>query len=291
MACAVPNASATCSAGRCGLGRCNEGFADCDGDPANGCETDIRVDARHCGACGNACPSRVNATPTCAAGTCGLACSAGFHDCGGVCVSNAAPATCGTRCTPCPAPANGTAICDGTACGVTCNTGYVPAAGQCVPARCNNRVLDPGEGCDDGNNADGDGCSASCQLEANTVNRACGGAPTVIPIRRGVQWYVGDTSSAGDDVSGCGSNGPDQVWRFDLTTAGTLVVTVQPNGWDAVVNSGLVTCSDPGACLDGAGNGRAETRSIYLLPGRFWLVVDGTGMRNSGTYTLRVELM
>jgi cysteine-rich repeat protein len=31
---------------------------------------------------------------------------------------------------------------------------------------CGNGVLDPGEGCDDGNGSDGDCCSATCQLEA-----------------------------------------------------------------------------------------------------------------------------
>lgn len=32
--------------------------------------------------------------------------------------------------------------------------------------RCGDTVLDPGESCDDGNNADGDGCSARCRFEA-----------------------------------------------------------------------------------------------------------------------------
>jgi len=30
---------------------------------------------------------------------------------------------------------------------------------------CGNGTLDAGEQCDDGNTADGDGCSATCQLE------------------------------------------------------------------------------------------------------------------------------
>ena len=55
-----PTASAaTCEAGRCGLvcasiaGTLVNG--DCDGNLANGCETDLRTDARNCGACGAAC--------------------------------------------------------------------------------------------------------------------------------------------------------------------------------------------------------------------------------------------
>lgn len=31
--------------------------------------------------------------------------------------------------------------------------------------RCGNRVVDPGERCDDGDNVDGDGCSAGCTTE------------------------------------------------------------------------------------------------------------------------------
>lgn len=37
---------------------CATGYGDCDGNPANGCETDLTGDPNHCGACGTAC-SRV----------------------------------------------------------------------------------------------------------------------------------------------------------------------------------------------------------------------------------------
>ena len=35
--------------------RCATGFADCDGDPANGCEVDASTSTAHCGGCGRAC--------------------------------------------------------------------------------------------------------------------------------------------------------------------------------------------------------------------------------------------
>jgi len=39
MACPVPaNAAATCTMATCGMGACTQGFNDCDGDKANGCE-------------------------------------------------------------------------------------------------------------------------------------------------------------------------------------------------------------------------------------------------------------
>lgn len=58
VACMLPamgsNQVATCAMGRCGLS-CRAGFGDCDGMAANGCETDLSVDAMNCGMCGNAC--------------------------------------------------------------------------------------------------------------------------------------------------------------------------------------------------------------------------------------------
>lgn len=50
--CSFANAPATCSAGVCVRGTCNAGYADCDGNPANGCEVNTRTDNANCGACG-----------------------------------------------------------------------------------------------------------------------------------------------------------------------------------------------------------------------------------------------
>lgn len=58
---------AACVLGICG-GRCAADRAECDGDPANGCETDIARDRFHCGGCG----SRCEAGAGCAAGRCVL---------------------------------------------------------------------------------------------------------------------------------------------------------------------------------------------------------------------------
>jgi hypothetical protein len=63
-----PHFVATCTKGICG-GQCEAGYADCDGLPDNGCEIDVRIDNRHCGACGNAC----SANQVCADGKCQVA--------------------------------------------------------------------------------------------------------------------------------------------------------------------------------------------------------------------------
>lgn len=51
----ILNGSGNCSAGKVSVISCNEGFADCDKDPSNGCETDIYNDNQNCGSCGNEC--------------------------------------------------------------------------------------------------------------------------------------------------------------------------------------------------------------------------------------------
>lgn len=50
----APNGIGTCSYGACGFA-CKQGFGDCNGDPTDGCETNLNSDPRNCGACGNSC--------------------------------------------------------------------------------------------------------------------------------------------------------------------------------------------------------------------------------------------
>jgi len=49
----------------------------------------------------------------------------------------------------------------------TSSTGGTGGGTFISPKNCGNGVLDPGEGCDDGNRINGDGCNALCQIEAN----------------------------------------------------------------------------------------------------------------------------
>lgn len=68
-----------CRGGEC---VCLSSFGDCDGDAANGCETDLYLSAAHCGACGSVCDVP-DASSTCSRGGCTFACSAGRADCDG----------------------------------------------------------------------------------------------------------------------------------------------------------------------------------------------------------------
>lgn len=70
----VANATSACASGACQV-TCNAGFAQCDGNPANGCETSLMTDVLNCGVCGNACG-------TCNDGTLSQCLSGACTDCG-----------------------------------------------------------------------------------------------------------------------------------------------------------------------------------------------------------------
>jgi hypothetical protein len=143
---------------------CGIDFADCDRMASNGCEADLRRDAAHCDRCGNACPARPNAVPTCEARVCSYRCIAGFADCNGVASDGCevdlrnTPAHCGACGRSCTV-ANGTPGCSGGACTVAqCNAGFGNCDGNAAngcetnlattPAHCGACGLRAVEQCD-----------------------------------------------------------------------------------------------------------------------------------------------
>lgn len=62
-----PNQESACRKGVCELD-CLAGFADCNGDPSDGCETNILAHPGNCGACGHEC--NIAAGQPCIAGKC-----------------------------------------------------------------------------------------------------------------------------------------------------------------------------------------------------------------------------
>ena len=63
-----------------------------------------------------------------------------------------------------------------TVCTACADTSLTLFNGVCSSRRCGNGVIEVSEGCDDGNNFNGDGCSATCQVENDF---ACFGRPSV----------------------------------------------------------------------------------------------------------------
>ena len=121
----VQNAQRACAGGNCGMGMCNPGFLNCDGQSANGCEVSGGTDINNCGSCAKVC-GFANATPKCVMGTCAIAsCAQGFGDCDGMaqngCETNTN--TSQSNCGACGSPCNGNCI----------NGKCVVAAGVCPP--------------------------------------------------------------------------------------------------------------------------------------------------------------
>jgi len=82
--------AAACTGGTCGL-VCISGWADCDGQFNNGCETNIATDMNNCGACGSVC-GNLGPGYTCTNGAClgasGAICDFGTDCQSGVCQDN-----------------------------------------------------------------------------------------------------------------------------------------------------------------------------------------------------------
>lgn len=118
--CNLPNATATCVAGNtCQITACNQGFADCNNSPNDGCETNLNNNVNNCGGCGNNC-TVANGTPTCIAGTCQVAsCNDPFRNCNGS-ASDGCETNLRTSRTNCGA------------CGITCPNGFICVDFSCV---------------------------------------------------------------------------------------------------------------------------------------------------------------
>jgi len=63
---------------------CPMGLGDCDGDPSNGCEVDLRNNLEHCGGCGMACFRAPNIVRACRSTGCDpFRCASGRANCDG----------------------------------------------------------------------------------------------------------------------------------------------------------------------------------------------------------------
>ena len=62
--CVRPNATTGCMNAMCTIASCNPGFADCNGAPADGCETSIFNNNANCGGCNLMCPGATTCVGT-----------------------------------------------------------------------------------------------------------------------------------------------------------------------------------------------------------------------------------
>ena len=156
--CALPNANPVCANATCGILTCKTGFANCNQQVPDGCEVNITSDKSNCGTCGNHCPTRPNASATCMAATCGIACHTGYANCNvntfdGCEVNTATNAShCGACNNACPS----TQVCVSSKC--QCPVGMTMCSSKCVnistdPANCGGcgKLCKAGYTCSGGN--------------------------------------------------------------------------------------------------------------------------------------------
>ncbi|MFO0606795.1 MAG: hypothetical protein U0324_26725 [Polyangiales bacterium] len=182
LACSFPNAGATCASGVCTRAACNAGFGDCDGNAANGCESDVASSTANCGSCGRACP----AGQACRAGACLSTCTpAPLMQCGAACVdTSASVANCGSCGRVCSFP-NATAECRTGTCALAACT---PGFGDCNASA----------GCETNLNTDVNNCGG-CGVACGRTN----GTPTCAAGVCGVTCNPGFSNCDGDPTDGC----------------------------------------------------------------------------------------
>jgi len=193
QACEFANGVGACQAGSCVLQGCQLGFDDCNGDPADGCETDLFADADNCGMCGYAC-GLPHAGAVCQAGFCVVdGCDQGFANC-----NNANDDGCEVS-----------LLDDAANCGQCENTCDLPhASSVCVAGTCTVSACDQGFGDCDGEAVDGCETDLSSSPEdCGSCGNACAFAHAAAECRAGTcqmgACQAGYSDCNGDSTDGC----------------------------------------------------------------------------------------
>lgn len=221
-----PNGSPACRAGVCAT-TCFRGFFDCNGLPADGCESTLNTNT-DCGACGVACGGGTTCTNgMCVPGGCngGPSCAAGRTCCGAACADLASDAAnCGSCARACRF-ANATSTCTAGACAIgACATGFgncnVTAADGCEASLQSDRA-----NC----GACGLTCAAGLTCTAGTCQRASNGSegaflPLANPtyLSPGVHQFTTITVPAGSVVYVAGAGA--QAGTLDLRATGRIQI-------------------------------------------------------------------
>ncbi len=279
---AVPHGTPGCAADKCGVGACDAGYADCDGDPANGCEVNLANDPLNCAACGNKCAAVANGAPVCSGFSCGIgSCVMPYADCFGGsadgCETNLTSSVdhCGGCATICPAVAHGTRACSSGSCGIgVCASGY----GDC------NKTL--ADGCEIAFSTDVNNCGSCgnvCPTPANAVAGCASSACTLAACNAGYSDCNGkatdgcelNTSVDAKNCGGCGivcgsgncvaskcqCNKGVLVIADDSAAADTLVTALNAAGYTASKGT------KPSYQYDGASPALTSFGAVVLLAG------------------------
>ena len=254
-ACALEKATATCAGGMCRVESCNAPFADCDGNPTNGCEVNTNTNLDNCGACdAKPCPA-LNADAFCADAQCGFTCLDNFADCDGK-------------------PANGCerdvsrdiSNCGG--CGTVC-TASAGKTAWCRKGQCGETTCAPGRG-DCNGDPDDDAANGGCETDFKTSVDSCGACGSACVVPGGEpQCSSGmcsiKTCSPGfADCTGGYADGCETKTSTDLANCGACAKTCSTTNGSPVCVAGacqVKTCTGTFADCNGMGSDGCETNT------------------------------
>jgi len=181
-----------------------------------------------------------------------------------------------------------------------------------TPSACGNGALDGDEQCDDGNQADGDGCSATCQLEPRPAARTCPGHPLALNDRGDgtrAATIANTTTGSTNKVDGCGTasgTAPDVVYAVTPDIDGLLTANVK-GAFNSIVYvqsscgvaASLLACSYKANAttnpyiLDGLGSPPKTVSAPVLANTTYYVFVDsavGSGTPSGGAFKLDVSV-
>lgn len=265
-------ATTACTSGACAIVDCEPGFADCDLDAANGCETATNTETS-CGGCGIACDP-ANATGDCASGACRVGtCDAGFGDCdmdptNGCETSLLTASDCG-------------------GCGRTCSP--AGAIGECATGTCGIAACDPNRGDCDGRPENGCETLLTTNSDCGMCRVPCAPAGGIGDCSTGTCRLTACTTPGTADCDGLSSNGCETSTRT-LSDCGGCGVPCSHMGASSSCASG--TCALAG-CLPGFGNcdgvdGNGCEQSLDTMThcggcGNACTIANGTGECTTGS--------
>lgn len=150
---------------------CRDGFFDCDGDIANGCETYVLSSNSHCGQCGNACGTASGAqSGFCDQGVCGT-CVLPYADCNNNRVDgceiniNSDVNNCGSCGAVCPEKPHTQKSCTNGICTYSCNPGFGDCDGNIFSNGCEKNLLADSNFCGT--------CTTACELAFDCEDGTC----------------------------------------------------------------------------------------------------------------------
>jgi hypothetical protein len=208
----------------CTIAACDPGWADCNGTPSDGCETDVTTPT-NCGTCGTTCSG---SNYLCGAAGCEAKCASNESFCtGNRCVDlEASPRDCGSCGAACAGPSSGgSSMCSGGACsGLACPSGGTLCGTACVP---DTTVT----------------CGTTCGVDTTRDPNNCGSCGNVCTPPAGA---LASTCVDSQCVFECSAK------QSTICGGACVATSVDPNNCGACGNACAAgeVCVQPGQCVD-----------------------------------------